>query len=253
MPWELPRDQCARLRIAKGYPFEAPSTSYLFVDGKAEPFSDIQKHGILLNERKAVIAHGSNRAPEQLARKFASHSSGQEPIPVTAIWLNDHDVVYSAHVARYGSVAAELIHSPGTQVQIFLTWLTQAQLKRMHETELPGGHYSYGHISSNWDSADGLVLPSDPLGLAVYRSSIGMLNFNNGPVAISALPTRNRSLVAWSQEQALSYVHDIPAPGGDLDRAILKSIDSESYRNQVVSSLKKQSLDVFHPSYAILK
>ncbi|MEH6629988.1 MAG: hypothetical protein V7776_04145 [Halopseudomonas aestusnigri] len=253
MPWELPRDQSARLRIAKGYPFAAPNSSYLFVDGEAEPFSDIQKYGILLNERKAVIAHGSNRAPEQLARKFASHSSGKEPIPVTAIWLSDHDVVYSAHVARYGSVAAELIYSPGTEVQIFLTWLTEAQLKRMHETELPGGHYSYGHISSNWVSADGLELPRDPLGLAVYRSSIGMLNCNGSPVAISALPTRNRSYLAWSQEQILSYIHGIDKLEGDLDKAILKTIESDSYRTQVVNKLRKQSLDVFHPTYAIVK
>ncbi|MFD2204363.1 hypothetical protein [Kiloniella antarctica] len=252
MPWELPRDQSARLRIAKGYPFEAPKSSYLFVDGKVEPFSDTEKYGVSLSKRKAVIAHGSNRAPEQLKRKFFRHISGQDPIPVTAIWLNDHDVVYSAHVARYGSIAAELIYSPGTEVQVFLTWLTEAQLERMHATELPGGSYSYGHIKSTWVSADRLDLPIDSIGTAVYRSSTGILNYNNNPVAISALPARNRLLADWSQEQALSYVHGT-SDLKNLDQAILRSIDSNSYRNQLTDKLKEQSLDVFHPTYAIVE
>jgi len=251
MPWELPSDQCARLRLAKGYPFDAPTSSYLFRDGGPVAFSEIQNARVNLSDRKAVIAHGSNRAPEQLARKFSGHPSGHETIPVTAIWLENHDVVYSAHVARYGSVAAELIHCPGTDVQVFITWLTDAQLKRMHETELPGGSYSYGHINSGWRSADGLNLPVGPLGLAVYRSSIGALNYEGQPVALSALPAKNRSLLCWSQEQALSYVHKTFGQDDDIDAAILHSIQSENYRNTIVNGLRKQSLDVFHPFYTI--
>ena len=145
-----------------------------------------------------------------------------------------------------------MIYSAGTKVQIFLTWLTEAQLERMHETELPGGNYSYGHIKSTWVSADGLDLPDDPLGTAVYRSSSGILNYENSPVAISALPACTRSLVDWSQEQALGYVHGT-SDLGNLDQAILRSIDSKSYRDQLENKLKEQSLDVFHPTYAIVE
>jgi hypothetical protein len=251
MPWELPRDQSDRLRLAKGYPFIAPQTSYLFIDGRSEGFSKVAEYGIDLSERKAVIAHGSNRAPEQLARKFVGHSSGQDPIPLTAIWLHDHDVVYSAHVARYGSVAAELVYCPGTSVQIFLTWLTGDQLHRMHDTELPGGNYSYGHIDCRWESLEGFDLPVDANSLAVYRSSFGALNYRGKPLALKALPAKNRCYNSLGQEEVLRFVHQEHGGKDDLDAAILKSVESSQYRKQVVEAVRKQSLDVFHPSYSI--
>ncbi|WP_053005567.1 hypothetical protein [Kiloniella spongiae] len=251
MPWELPRDQSDRLRLAKGYPFTAPETSYLFIDGRSEHFSKVTKYGIDLSERKAVIAHGSNRAPEQLARKFVGHSSGQDSIPLTAIWLHDHDVVYSAHVARYGSIAAELVYCPGTSVQVFLTWLTGEQLRRMDDTELPGGNYSYGHIRCQWESAEGFDLPTDAHNLAVYRSSFGALNVQGEPLALRALPAKNRCYNSLGQEEVLRLVHKEYGDAGNLDKAILKSIESSQYRKQVVKAVRKQSLDVFHPSYSI--
>ncbi|WP_052741814.1 hypothetical protein [Kiloniella litopenaei] len=251
MPWELPRDQSDRLRLAKGYPFIAPQTSYLFVDGRSEDFAKVTEYGIKLSDRKPVIAHGSNRAPEQLARKFVGHPSGQDPIPLTTIWLHDHDVVYSAHVARYGSVAAELVYCPGTSVQVFLTWLTEEQLCRMHDTELPGGNYSYGHITCRWESVEGFDLPADTTRLAVYRSSFGALNYQGKPVALSAIPARNRQYEDLGQEAVLKLVHVGHGVDGDLDRAILKSIETPQYRSKVVEAVRKQSLDVFHPSYSI--
>ncbi|WP_085907365.1 hypothetical protein [Kiloniella majae] len=251
MPWELPRDQSDRLRLAKGYPFIAPETSYLFIDGRSEDFSKVAEYGIALSDRKAVIAHGSNRAPEQLSRKFVGHSSGQDPIPLTAIWLHDHDVVYSAHVARYGSVAAELVSCPGTSVQVFLSWLTGEQLDRMHDTELPGGNYSYGHVQCQWESLEGFDLPTDPDNLAVYRSSFGALNFQGEPLALEALPAKNRSYRSLGQEEVLRLVHQGHEHEADLDTAILKSIESSQYRKRVVEAVRKQSLDVFHPSYSI--
>ncbi|MCZ4281766.1 hypothetical protein O4H49_13325 [Kiloniella laminariae] len=273
MSWVLPGDQETRLRIAKGYPFEAPPSSYLFEDGQVRLFSELQGEELahwntVVRQRTAVIAHGSNRAPEQLARKFAGHLSAGEAIPVTAIWLKDHEVVYSAHVTRYGSVAAELIHCPGTAVQVFVTWLDQAQLLRMHESELPSENYTYGHLDCDWISADlrtdhdaeqgsvcrDISLPS--VKLMVYRSTAGALSFRGEAVAISALPARGRSLQAWQQCEVLQHVHqvhglrqcDLPEL---LDQAILEAIDSSDYRRRLVRSLKKQSLDVPHPSYTI--
>ncbi len=251
MPWELPRDQSDRLRLAKGYPFIAPQTSYLFIDGRSEGFSKVAEYDIDLSERKAVIAHGSNRAPEQLVRKSAGHPSGRDPIPLTAIWLHDHDVVYSAHVARYGSVAAELVYCPGTSVQVFLTWLTDDQLVRMHETELPGGNCSYGHVQCQWGSSENYDLPTDPDRLAVYRSSFGAFNFHGKPLALSAIPAINRRYDALGQEEVLKLVHKGHGADQDLDDAILKSIEASQYRSKVVDAVRKQSLDVFHPSYSI--
>ena len=75
-----------------------------------------------------VIAHGSNRSPDQLRRKFDYLSGAASEIPVTRARLRDHDVVYSAHVTQYGSMAANLQYLPGVEVEIFVTWLTPPQL-----------------------------------------------------------------------------------------------------------------------------
>ncbi|WP_020591005.1 hypothetical protein [Kiloniella laminariae] len=265
MPWALPGDQETRLRIAKGYPFEAPSSSYLFEDGQARLFSEFQNGELdywrgQLQQRTAVIAHGSNRSPEQLARKFAGHPAGREVIPVTAIWLEDHEVVYSAHMARYGSIAAELIYCPGTAVQVFVTWLDQTQLLRMHESELPSENYTYGCLGCNWSLAaqedDALDISPQSVKLMVYRSTAGALNHKGKAVAISALPARGRSLQAWQQSEVLQHVHEVHGfrqcgEPESLDQAILESIEITDYRQRLVQSLKKQSLDVSHPSYTI--
>src|SRR3546814_20831446 len=70
------------------------------------------------------------------SRKFGHLAGAASAIPVTRTWLGDHDVVYSAHVTRYGSLSATLHRAPGTRVQVYVTWLTEAQLPRMHETEI---------------------------------------------------------------------------------------------------------------------
>src|SRR3546814_11083724 len=89
--------------------------------------------------RVPVIAHGSNRAPEQLHRKFGHLAGAASAIPVTRTWPGDHDVVYSAHVPRYGSLSATLHRAPGTRVQVYVTWLTHTQPPPMPETEIRAG------------------------------------------------------------------------------------------------------------------
>ena len=42
---------------------------------------------------------------------------------------------HEAQAMNKGASAATLEHSPGTTVETFVTFLTAAQLKRMHETE----------------------------------------------------------------------------------------------------------------------
>ena len=137
MPWPLPTSDPERLALAKSYPFAAPGQSYLFRDGAAAPSDPALSAPELYDGRTAVIAHGSNRAPDQLLRKFGA---GAE-IPVIRAWLADYDVVFSAHVTSYGSIAANLQHAPGVRACVFVTWLTAGQLTRMHETELGGENY----------------------------------------------------------------------------------------------------------------
>jgi hypothetical protein len=44
-------------------------------------------------------------------------------------------VVFAPLISSYGSATATLEHSPGTDVALFVTYLTPALQQRMHETE----------------------------------------------------------------------------------------------------------------------
>ncbi len=137
---------------AKAYPFPAPDHSYLYEAGGWQILST----GFETTGRTPVLAAGSNQSPEQLARKY-----GEMPdigsIPAQRGALHDFDVVYAAHLSHYGSVPATFQQSPGTIVTVFVLWLTELQLDRMHETE---GNYSYDHLDAlhlDLDGGAGLV------------------------------------------------------------------------------------------------
>ncbi|WP_446917182.1 hypothetical protein, partial [Klebsiella pneumoniae] len=77
-------------------------------------------------DRVAVIAYGSNRSPEQLARKYRDWPTGTV-IPVARARLDGFDAVHSCHFTRYGSMPAMLHPAPGVTVDISVVWLTAAQ------------------------------------------------------------------------------------------------------------------------------
>ena len=73
------------------------------------------------DDRKRILAIGSNRSPRQLARKFK-----HEPvIAAVAATLHDFDVVYAARIASYG--AATLVRQPGAIVRVAVLYLTKKQ------------------------------------------------------------------------------------------------------------------------------
>ena len=131
------------VRRALSYPFEIPSRSYVVAGVRYEELPD----GAPLPDvagRHPVLALGSNQSPQQLIRKFKDRGLG--PIPVVRGRLHDFDIVYAAHVAAYGSIPATLRHCPGAAVTLFVNWLDEAQLARMHETETATGNYHFGRL-----------------------------------------------------------------------------------------------------------
>ena len=82
---------------------------------RAGPLAPGSAQAALFADRLPVIGHGSNRSPEQLRRKFGARAE----IPVSRAWLSDYDVVYSAHVTQYGSIAANLQHTPGARAEVY--------------------------------------------------------------------------------------------------------------------------------------
>lgn len=129
---------------AKAYPFHIPDDSYVLGKDGWRPVNDPADTHEHTQGRHAVIASGSNASPDRLAIKFADHAHLlSDPIPVTQAQLHDFDSVYSAHFSGYGSIPATLAHAPGAMAEVFVTWLTDAQLNRMHETEAVGVNYDF--------------------------------------------------------------------------------------------------------------
>ena len=238
MPWKLPESERDLLALAKSYPYTAPEISYLFADGQAGPIERADFAG-----RVPVLAHGSNRSPEQLKRKFGSAAE----IPVSFGWLADYDVVYSAHITQYGAVASTLQHRPGTRVRLAVTWLDEIQLTRMHETEGPS-NYAFGRlIGIDLTVEHGPVVEHTEA--FVYLGRNGCLDLNDGPVGLSAVTAEGRGHHAHHQEEALALVNARHRPQTSLDLMILEVVRDPARRHALTAEMKARAVPVAAPHF----
>lgn len=249
MVWALPEDEAALLALAKGYPFEVPGYSYLYQDGNfraLEPADESHFVG-----RTAVIGHGSNRSPAQMRRKFSYLSGERSALPVCRAWIEDHDVVYSAHITQYGSVAANLQHSPGVTSEVVVNWLTDEQLERMHATELGGENYFYGKL-------EGIALrleagPQETMSeIAVYISTHGCLSREGAPIGLAAVAAEGRSTAALSQIETQHLVRERHRPDHQLDHLILKNIQDPAARRVLVEEMRQTAVPQAVPHFTTL-
>jgi hypothetical protein len=251
MPWVLPESDDALLRLAKGYPYAAPAGSYLYRDGNSDALTGPLDPALLAG-RVPVIAHGSNRAPEQLHRKFGHLKGESSTIPVTRARLSDHDVVFSAHMTRYGSISATLHEAPGTRVQVWVTWLTEPQVERMHETEIGAGNYGYGRI----DRVTLEIEEGPAVGEAfVYLSVHGCLadpEKAGAPLALAAVPAEARVHRAVGQEDALAVLHRAHHPDVEIDAMILANIRNIEQRRTLVEALQATAVPWSVPGFDLI-
>lgn len=77
-------------------------------------------------------------------------------------------MVYAPLISSYGSVTATLESSPGTDVSMFITYLTPALQQRMHETE---GAYNLVKLEE--------VQLLEGLSLQQHRCTGGMLTLHS--------------------------------------------------------------------------
>ncbi len=270
MPWALPSGKAARLALAKGYPYDAPGSSYRFRHGAIDLTPPADWPQDAFQNRFPVIAHGSNRAPEQLVRKYVdgqaqSAVSGsradaarnlaetvhKDDIPVTLTRLHDYEVVYSAHMTRYGAVAANLQYAPGAAAEVFITWLNTAQLQRMHDTELGGEIYRFGRLTGV--TLDHPTGPLPPLrSVFVYLSYAGCLRVQEQPAGIAAIPASNRRYPALSQHEALETVRSLLHPDLTLDDFILTVIAEPAVRRAVIEALRADAVALEAPHFELL-
>jgi hypothetical protein len=230
--WTLPDTVSARLRLALDYPYAAPAQSFTFQDGGVAPFDGAELPG-----RTPVIAHGSNRAPGQLARKFAGFVGAAGRIPVSYVWLHDYDVVYSAHVTTYGAIASTLHHVPGVRVRVAVTWLDPPQLARMHETE---GNYTFGRLAGATVRPEAGVRDLGA-GLGMYQSDHGCLLDGGHPVGLAAVAAEGRPHAARTQGQVLDTLRRRLAPERAFEPFVLDAVDDPALRRARIAALAEQS------------
>jgi hypothetical protein len=258
----LGNDPLAR---AKQYPYYAPPYSYLFVNGTDYEIAGFDEDPILagaiyvgremkpvgavfkdlgvagaadMADRVPVIAHGSNAAPSQLARKFAALYEQDEQdvvIPVMRARLVDHDVVYAPHFSGYGAMPATLDVSPGTTAEIAVTYLTPDQLAVMHETEISAANYVYGHLDKLILEIDGLEIINSAF---VYLTLYGSVMLDDAPTALSAVKARRRRFASASLPAMLARARDHTAPGISLDDVIMENIENEPLRRERSAALR---------------
>ncbi len=248
LAWPLPESDHARLALAKSYPFPVPGRSYLFRDGAARPLESGTSQAARFAGRRPVIGHGSNRSPEQLHRKFGARAE----IPVSRAWLQDYDVVYSAHITQYGSIAANLQHTPSAVAEVYVTWLAEDQLGRMHETELGGENYFYGRLRGV-----SLALEAGPVAelndAGVYLSIRGCLARDGGALGLAAVASEARPHGALHQEQAIDLVRVRHRPARALDPHILETIRDPAGRKALIAEMETQALPAEAPHFETLK
>ena len=221
-----------RVAHAKAYPFSIPGYSFVYRDGQAHPAAagEIDVTALASEGRAPVIACGSNRSPEQLHRKYR-HLDGSVTIPVQRAWLADFDVVYAAHITRYGSIAATLQHVAGTSVEVSITWLDEPQLELMHGTEGRGHSYDYVRLSGLDLSLESAADGGDRLGSAfAYNYRGGCLKHDGAPLALAEAEAANRPHPAMTQPEVQAHVHSRLAGGGDLDTFILENVTDADAR-----------------------
>jgi hypothetical protein len=186
---------------ALDYPFGIPSRSYALVDGAPV---DVEQVEVDLAERSALLAYGSNAAPEVLARKLAA---APDPVPVPRTTLRDFDVVYSAHVSPYGAIPATLARSPGTEVRAFVAYLTAEQLDLVSATE---PNYDLARFDRPSCTLEKGAAPAE---LYVYLSKHGPLLIDGREVALAEIAAEGRHFPEMTQRQVQEWARD----AGGLD------------------------------------
>jgi len=217
---------------ATTYPYRIPPHSFVFRDGREHPLA--AGDGVPdLAGRTPVLAVGSNQSPEQLARKYQGDGWGE--IPVIRCRLTDFDSVYSPHIASYGAIAATLQHAPGVTVTLFVTWLTERQLVRMHETEISSANYGYGRLGGiEIETELGPKLDA----VHIYNSRRGTLAHDDAPIPIAEIAADGRGWRAMNQLEVQHHVLARLAPGRDLAAFIRESVADADLRRRRSDDLK---------------
>jgi len=229
---QLPPRTCddGAIELALGYPWARPAGSYLLRGEMVLALAEMepaQREDVLTRfaapggARLPLLSIGSNGAPEALRRKFAHFETEQDrSVLVLSGHLHDFDVGAAAQPALYGSLPATLFPSPGTAVRTALLWVTPAQLTQLTWSELS---YRLGRLRARFEVEESGDAFAE---VVVFVSRFGSFCPHGEPVALAAVPARERTAPELSQEELLTAAARLAlGPGADaatLIRAVIE-------------------------------
>lgn len=215
---------------ALGYPYTAPWQPFVQLGHQTLDPDELE---VDPQERTAMLAYGSNAAPEVLARKLAL---SDQPVLVVPAWLDDFDVVYSAHISPYGAIPATLQRSPGTRVRAHVVYMTSAQVGLVDATE------------PNYESAllEGARCHLDDggtiLSLAAYISRHGCLLEDGAEVALTAVEANERSFAERGEGEMLERLRALFCPDEALETFVLANVTDPALSQARSTQLPRRPL-----------
>ena len=168
-----------------------------------------------------LLSYGANASPVELARKLA----GTDPVvPVALTEIGDLDVVYSAHASPRGGLGAAVQRSPGTWIEVSLTYLDPELVSLIDATEV------------NYDR---IAMPGR--GVEFYVSKHGCLLLDGSEVALSAVRARGRRFPELSTIDAIEAVRRRIAPDVPLERFVEQNATDPELRAERTAVLRAEA------------
>jgi hypothetical protein len=225
---ELEDEQYER---AIGYPWERRPGSCLVSDKGVEDLAALgaERRKELVHEyvhesadRVPLLTYGANSSPERLAIKLAHLPEGDHEGLLLAGDLEGFDVGVVAQPPVFSSMPATLIPSPGSKVRVAVLFLTPAQFTALWWTELT---YLVGALTGITLVTDVVEDPIDRVILFISRW--GAFCVDGEPVAMAAIPAKNRRSAALTQTEILDAAARMALGEGASARDLIKA----SYEN----------------------
>ena len=168
-----------------------------------------------------LLSYGANASPVELARKLA----GTDPVvPVALTEMGDLDVVYSAHASPRGGLGAAVQRSPGTWIEVALTFIDEELIPLIDATEV-----NYNRIS----------MPAR--GVDFYVSKHGCLVLDGSEVALSAIRARGRHFPEMSTIDAIEAVRRRIAPQVPLELFVEQNATDPELRRKRTAVLRAEA------------
>jgi hypothetical protein len=166
-----------------------------------------------------LLSYGANASPIELARKLAGHDP---VVPVALTEIGDLDVVFSAHASPRGGLGAAVQRSPGTWIEVSVTYL--------HPDVVP-------LIDASEENYDRISMPAR--GVELYVSKHGCLVLDGTEVALSAVRARGRRFPEMTTIAAIEAVRARIAPDVPLERFVEENATDARLRAERTAVLRR--------------